>query len=101
MTWSFVERKPTLYAAPGAAMELHGFQEELVLLLGPLLPLLGYHVGLPRLGEPRLGERARVAGIRSAPEISHDVLIIAGVGFLQEEKEMISLDSISRGKTKI
>lgn len=50
-----------LNSAPGAAMELHGFQEELVLLLGPFLPLLGYHVRLSRLGEAGLGHHPRIA----------------------------------------
>lgn len=39
----------TLYTAPGTAVELQGFQEQLVLVLGPLLPLLCYRVRLSRL----------------------------------------------------
>lgn len=30
-------------------MELQGFEEQLVLILGPFLPLLGYRVRLARL----------------------------------------------------
>jgi hypothetical protein len=30
----------TLYTSPGAAMELQGFKEQLVLILRPFLPLL-------------------------------------------------------------
>ena len=96
--------KHTLYAAPGAAVELHGFEEELVLLLGPLLPLLGYHVRLPRLGDSRFRQRVHVAGVQQRdPEISshHGVMIVARVGFLQEEKQTSSLGSVSRGRNKI
>lgn len=52
---SLLKVKSTLYTAPGAAVEMHGFQEELVFVLGPFLPLLRYHVRLPRLGDSRFG----------------------------------------------
>lgn len=39
----------TLDASPGSAMELQGFQEQLMFVLGPFLPLLRYRVWLPRL----------------------------------------------------
>jgi hypothetical protein len=51
----------TLYTAPGTAMLLQGLQEELVLVLGPFLPLLGYRVWLACLNgkcqKCDLGER--------------------------------------------
>jgi hypothetical protein len=55
----------TLYTTPGTAMLLKGFQEELVLVLRPFLPLLGYRVRLACLNgkcqKCDLGERKNIS----------------------------------------
>jgi hypothetical protein len=50
-----------LYPAPCAAVQLQGVDEALVLLLGPLLPLLGDRVRLARLVDraTKLGDETR------------------------------------------
>jgi hypothetical protein len=65
----------TLDASPGSAMELQGFQEQLMFVLGPFLPLLRYRVWLPRLRNSRFVHHVHATGIQRICEVFHEVLV--------------------------